>query len=158
MILGYNQWLIIRIHRSLSVWNWVGNNWNTWSLQIHTSIFIHFCMLIGSLYNLKQPQTKHLIVKSGPTKQSHVAPRVPGKPSRILLCSSGSGTPCGCSHHLSLWWRGILDIPAIQQEESHSSGSREDTGKNLQPHSKPTNWPLYLLQSSLMSHCHHRTF
>ncbi len=63
MILGYNQWLIIRIHRSLSVWNWVGNNWNTWSVQIHTSIFIHFCMLIGSLYNLKQPQKKTLDCK-----------------------------------------------------------------------------------------------
>lgn len=49
------------------------------------------------------------------TMQSREVPMGPGRPSKTQLYSSGSYTPCGCSRHLSQWWRGILDTPVGEQ-------------------------------------------
>lgn len=45
------------------------------------------------------------------TMQIRGVPTGPGRPSKTRLYSSGSDTPCGCSHHLSQLWHGILDTP-----------------------------------------------
>lgn len=52
------------------------------------------------------------------TRLSRGVPMDPGRPSRTQLYSFGSDKPCGCSHHLSQWWHGILDIP-VRRERNY---------------------------------------